>query len=877
MEPESRDASWYRAQFLQPSGSTNREFRADFPIWPNYQVHISVNDRVLSGRQYVLMDMSDGDITVTLSDIPRAGDVVTIWISPEETSVASFLPGQSVQNASINAQILRLIDSVTAIRNRAVSALRFAKTDVLMAQNPMPPVETRAGKVLGFDPDGKLVAEVAPPPAMPALERPWLLDGSPESDLPLTRPGDLALRAGDLVREVGTGVLLAWAGESWRPSYSALSDFLPRDGEIPMTGPLQLANFAVMGAGRIAGRSIGTDGDDVENLNRHANASLVHLADLAERNAWDLATVQLSPPGAVANLYLDDFATAHGIASGKNGNMAIWDDQDCGTVFVRQAGRQATQSGSSSSFQYIAAHSSRPNGRFYVEFIHTKTKPVASAYTWHGLRLVGTTAVSGNPPPEGYVLCANDGDVFDGYSELPRGQSFTEAWPANHVGDGAVGTLAVDIDRGEVWLGFVTPDLSTWWHGDGDPESGERPTSRFQPGAAVALACGLWGAEPFEILLNAGQESFAGSVPKRFRAGWHDGDADNVVSDHVDWDAESRTCRPVRTTLATLNPNVDWTQTPHWYGYRNPIVSQRAHIGRSSWLLETGGGGSPTMLHRDWSKEQNQTLINATHIEVCVSVASSHMTFGGAGYGTNLQTGWVDDHDAPAHHMRLGAYLLAGSVQSLVHPGGSLVNPCPHVALANDTWYDLTWRLTKPAGFAASTQSLEFLIDGDIAWTGSFTANPALAVENGIWAGSNDGLQYFHQHDGYPYWTSALSAWSVRTSFDTPQPMSLISRPVLCEGVPEKVRLLAEVGNLSGLAENQDFAFSVRRADGSDWLPLPVSKRYQTGIDRWICEGEVDLAGTAEGTRLRVRLQTFNQSAPVLHRWLFAADTPFYQ
>lgn len=875
MSYETDPCASFRAQFVQSAESHNKVFSARICRTVSDRPMVAVNERILSDQDYTISNAGENLTVVELALAPNPGDRITVWTNPEVARNSQFLPGQPIEHAALKEETVKWISSLVNVSNQLRSSLRFAATDALHSRCCLPTRSDRAGCVLGFDSHGVLLAQrYVPPPTMVA-NGPLLLDETAEGERPELRPNGSNVSDGDLVRDSQDGTLYARASASWIPTFAAVADYLAYDGTHPLSGSLSLYGHAAIGIGTVAGRSIAVDGEALDNHDRLARNSLVHHARLTERNAWDFGFLTLSAAGHLAGLYLDDFDTDTGIAREKNSGLAVWNDLDCGTITVGNAGRDAVQTGSSSTFQFIATQSPRSAGRYYAEIMHLKSYALASAYTWHGIRLTNEPAVTGNPPPPGYILCNNDGDVFDGFAELPRTASFTAVWPDNHVPDETVGTVAVDIDRGFVWLGFVDEDLKTWWYGDGNPTTGQNPTAKFPAGRPVLLAGGLWGGSDYALRLNAGQNYFRGAVPEGFRDGWHDGDADTLASRNVFFDGRTGTCRPQSNFTTQLDPTVDWSQTPRWYGYRNPVVTARSYLGRPSWVLETGGGGSPTMLHHDWDNTQNLNLVNATQIDVAISVASSHMTSSGAGYGTNLQTCWVNDHDAPVHYMQLGAYLLGGKVQSLYHPGGSVTNPCPAFDLSDDTWYRLEWRLTKEAGFIADHQILDFLIDGALAWSGSFTANDALAVDAGVWAGSYDGLQVFHQHDGYPYWTSAISEWTVRSSFDMPKPMTLYSPGLTCEDFPEHVRIMADFGNLNGLLENEDFLIGASRDDGSTWHDVVLSRSEQIEPDRWILRGGADLLGTPEGRNLRIRLQTFNEADPVLHRWVMTADTLF--
>lgn len=865
----------YHVQFTQPVGSNNRIFLAEIPIFKASSIHVAVGRRRLGRDEYEIVEANAVRTVVKLAFIPRAGTQITVWSLPELARKTNFLSGQSIVDHAVSTESAQLVASMACLSEILGRSLRIHETDALSSQRTLPDARQRAGRLLAFDSNGDLQAETSDPSAPMHLSSSVLLDEATAGSFPQTRPDGTALTEGDLVRDASDGTLYAYHSNGWAPVFAAASDYLSRSGENALSGALNLGGGALTGVASIAGRKVADDGIVLESSDRLSRNFLSRLAEVTEWNSWNLESLIEPGPGSIASLYLDDFDTVAGVASGMPRNRAIWNDLDCGDIIVRNAGRDATQSGSSSTFQFIAANAERRFGRLYAEITHQKSKAVASAHTWHGIRLVGTTDVFGNPPPNGYILCSNDGGLFDGRAEVPRPASFAGSWPQNYIMDDTRGAVAVDIDRGLVWLGFVDSSLTTWWHGGGDPETRQHPSARFQPGTPVTLAGGLWGGDDFSIRINAGQDLFQGSVPLGFRDGWHDGDEDTLSSEHVLHDVSNGTVGPAPRHTAVLDPSTDWTQTPRWYGYRDPVVHARSYLGRPSWVMETGGGGSPTMLHFAWTNEENLKLVNATTVEIETTVAASHMTSSGAGYGTHIQTSWVDNHDTPSHFMGLGAYLLGGRVQALYHPGASVSDPCPSVTLEDDTWYRLTWRLSKEPGFTAAEQHLQFMIDGAVVWSGTFDADANRPVENGVWAGSNDGLQFFHQHDGYPFWTSAVSTWTVRTSFDPAYPMVLYSRRINCADMPSLLRIAVDLDNLSDLQENDDFILSVSRNDGGDWQDLNLQRSTQLAPDRWILSAAADLLEAPNGDQVRVRLRTVNGASPILHRWRIAADQPF--
>jgi Pectate lyase superfamily protein len=205
-----------------------REFTFDFPIFHDEDLEVYLDDQKLSGAFQVSRQADTQGGLVIFDAAPRPGSVVTLQRRLVIERISDFQPYQLFRVGVLNDELDRIIAMIQQVDRDVSRAVRLRTTDDDSAVL-LPEKEARAGRLLGFDADGEVVALSAAPSAPPPATDVPNLDAIPEGILnkhftALEQAKLAGVHPGAEVNPPPAG-----AAEKADGTESALRSFSPRD------------------------------------------------------------------------------------------------------------------------------------------------------------------------------------------------------------------------------------------------------------------------------------------------------------------------------------------------------------------------------------------------------------------------------------------------------------------------------------------------------------------------------------------------------------------------------------------------------------------------------------------------------------------------
>ena len=213
-------------------GGGETVFAVTFPVFAATDVQVL---RVRAGVTVTLTNPGDytlsgvghpSGFTVTLTAAAQAGDLIVVVSAQPVARTAEWTDGQALRAQALNAEFARWWIALQQVQRDVTRTVRLPLTDP-SAGLELPDATVRAGKFLGFDGTGAVVAMGAPDAPLGAVARsgdtmlgPLTLSGAPTA--PLHAATKAYVDAADAALNTAVGARVAKAGDT-------------------MTGPLTLS------------------------------------------------------------------------------------------------------------------------------------------------------------------------------------------------------------------------------------------------------------------------------------------------------------------------------------------------------------------------------------------------------------------------------------------------------------------------------------------------------------------------------------------------------------------------------------------------------------------------------------------------------------
>lgn len=283
-----------RLQILQTDPEA-RSFDLPFAVLSGDHLKVAIDDGAPNEVAFTVDRLNETDgARLTLASAPPVGARISIWRDMPVERVTDFLDDGTFRASALNRELDRLAMLLQQAEARAEESLRVAPSDL---ERPLllPPAAERAGRILSFDADGA----PATPAALNALDvvAANLQDLRNYADTylgaadaaPGARHDGAPLEDGDLYYDRLARRLMVYDATlaSWIVAYTTASDYVTRDGAVPMTGALEAPDVLIGGASvwhpGNQGAGSGLDADRLDGSEADAFASATELADLSGR------------------------------------------------------------------------------------------------------------------------------------------------------------------------------------------------------------------------------------------------------------------------------------------------------------------------------------------------------------------------------------------------------------------------------------------------------------------------------------------------------------------------------------------------------------------------------------------------------------------
>ncbi len=147
-----------------------KEFIYPFPIFEDNDLEVFIGDeRQVRGFTLTGAGESQGG-TLTFTRPPPAQAIVTLRRHVPVKRTTDFQEGGAFRAKVINDELDRMTAQIQQIEVEASRGLKLSPSDAVEGLT-LPPAATRKGKLLGFDPQGRPVAEATPGAVMAADQR----------------------------------------------------------------------------------------------------------------------------------------------------------------------------------------------------------------------------------------------------------------------------------------------------------------------------------------------------------------------------------------------------------------------------------------------------------------------------------------------------------------------------------------------------------------------------------------------------------------------------------------------------------------------------------------------------------------------------------
>lgn len=280
--------------YLEQTLAGAKVFDLPFPVVEAGDVKASVDGMPVPPEDFSVTKLGETDgARITFSDPPEVGARIAIWRDMPVERTADFLEDGAFRASSVNAELDRMAMLLQQIEAMLGDTIRrpVADADIDMR---LPSRDVRAGTFLSFDAEGYPETVEKRESLNTVAENLTDIRNfadtylGPQTSNPSTRSDGSALHDGDFYFNTADSRLRIYSSTSgsWVTGHAPVGDFLPRDGSLAMTGPLEAPAMTVDGnTVWHAGNDGPGSGLDADRLTGLESTDLARVADLQDAQA----------------------------------------------------------------------------------------------------------------------------------------------------------------------------------------------------------------------------------------------------------------------------------------------------------------------------------------------------------------------------------------------------------------------------------------------------------------------------------------------------------------------------------------------------------------------------------------------------------------